>query len=100
MKVNYHEAAEAELLNEVGYLELRREGLGRRFLAEVRRAENNITQFPLSAEEIRPGIRKRLLNKFRYALIYSLEQDELLILAVAHTSRRPGYWIDRVNEES
>ncbi len=45
-KISYHEAAEAELLTEVGYLELRRDGLGRRFLAEVRRAENHMARFP------------------------------------------------------
>jgi plasmid stabilization system protein ParE len=95
-KVRYHEAAEVELLNEVGYLELRRKGLGRRFLSEVERALGLIAQFPQSAEEIRPGIRKRVLRKFRYALTYSLEKEEILILAVAHTSRRPGYWFDRI----
>lgn len=95
--VSYHEAAEEELLHEIGYLELRANGLGRRFFAEVRRAENLISQFPESAEEIRPGIRKRILRKFRYSLIYSAEKDGLLILAVAHHSRRPGYWIGRVS---
>lgn len=44
--LKYHEAAEDELLNEIGYLELRAKGLGRRFYAEFRRAENLITQFP------------------------------------------------------
>ena len=62
--VKYHEAAEDELLAEVGYLELRASGLGRRFLAEVRRAEDLIAQFPESAPEILPGIRKRVLRKF------------------------------------
>jgi hypothetical protein len=38
--IKYHEGAEAELLNEIGYLELRAKGLGRRFFAEVRRAES------------------------------------------------------------
>ena len=95
--VSYHESAEEELLNEIGYLELRANGLGRRFFAEVRRAENLISQFPESAEEIRPRIRKRILRKFRYSLIYSAEKDGLLILAVAHHSRRPGYWIARVS---
>lgn len=97
--VRYHEAAEEELLNEIGYLELRAQGLGRRFFAEVRRAERLIAQFPESAEEIRPGIRKRLLRKFRYSLIYSVEQDGLLILAVAHQSRRPEYWVGRVRSD-
>jgi hypothetical protein len=36
--IRYHEAAEAELLDEIGYLELRAKGLGRRFFAEIRRA--------------------------------------------------------------
>lgn len=94
--VRYHEAAEEELLNEIGYLELRAKGLGRSFFAEVRRAESLISQFPESAEEIRPGIRKRILRKFRYSLIYTIEKDGLLILAVAHHSRRPGYWVGRV----
>ncbi len=95
--VRYHEAAEEELLHEIGYLELRADGLGRRFLAEVRRAEKLISQFPDSAEEIRQGVRRRLLRKFRYSLIYSIEKDGLLILAVAHHSRRPSYWIGRAS---
>ena len=70
--VRYHEAAEAELLNAVGYLELRREGLGRRLLAEIRRAESSLAEFPESSPEIRPGIRKQLIRKFRYALVYTL----------------------------
>ena len=97
--ITYHEGAEAELLNEIGYLELRAKGLGRRFFAEVRRAESLIVQFPESAEEIRPGIRKRLLRQFRYSLIYSIEKDGLLILAVAHHSRRPGYWVGRARSD-
>jgi plasmid stabilization system protein ParE len=94
--VRYHEAAEDELLNEIGYLELQAKGLGRRFLAEVHRTEILLAQFQQSAVEIRPGIRKRILRKFRYSLIYSIEKDGLLILAVAHHSRRPSYWLSRV----
>jgi plasmid stabilization system protein ParE len=93
--IRYHEAAEAELLDEIGYLELRAKGLGQRFFAEIRRAENIIAQFPESGEEIRPGIRKTMVRKFRHSLIYAIEKDGLLILAVAHQSRRAGYWIGR-----
>ena len=96
--VKYHEAAEEELLREIGYLELRATGLGRRFLAEVQRTERAISQFPESAEEIRPGLRKRALQKFRYSLIYSIDNEGLLILAVAHHSRRPNYWVGRTTE--
>lgn len=94
--VRYHEAAETELLDAVGYLELQKRALGKRFLSEIRRAETLMAQFPEASQEIRPGIRKYVLRKFRYALIYALENDGLVILAVAHASRRPGYWVDRV----
>lgn len=93
--VRYHEAAEEELLHEIGYLELRANGLGRRFFAEIERVEKLISQFPESAEEIRPNVRKCTLQKFRYSLIYSHDNDGLIILAIAHHSRRPNYWIGR-----
>jgi plasmid stabilization system protein ParE len=64
--IRYHEAAEAELLGEIGYLELRAKGLGRRFFAEIRRAENTIAQFPESGEEILLGIRRTMVRKFRH----------------------------------
>jgi plasmid stabilization system protein ParE len=96
--VRYHEAAEDELLNEIGYLELRAKGLGRRLHAEVRRAEHLIVEFPDSGPEILPGIRKRVLHTFRYSLIYSIEEEGLLILAIAHYSRRPDYWVGRVGD--
>ena len=99
-RLRYHEAAEAELLREVGYLERRTQKLGRRFFSEVRRSEELILQFPQAAEEIVPGIRKRLLRQFRYALIYTVEREGLLILAEAHQSHRPGYWLSRIYPEN
>ena len=94
--VRYIEVAEAEFLAEIAYLEDARLGLGRRFYDEVKRVESFIAEFPEAAEEIRPGIRKRLLRSFRYSLIYSIEPEEILSIAVAHASRRPGYWADRL----
>ncbi len=94
--IRYHQAAEDELLNEIGYLELRVPGLGRRFYGEVQRAESLIAQFPQSSSETLPGIRKHNLRKFRFSLIYSIENDCVLILAVAHHGRRPRYWLPRI----
>ena len=96
MEVRYHPEAEQELLNEIAYLELRAENLGRRLLREILRSEAFLAQFPEAAPEIVPGIRKYRLRKFRYSLIYSIEGDIVWILAVAHQSRRPGYWMIRI----
>ncbi len=88
------------MLNEISYLELRAAGLGRRFFTEVRRAQDLIAQFPESAPLISPGIHKRVLRKFRYSLVYTIEKHALLILAVAHHSRRPNYWVGRTERKS
>ena len=95
--VRFHEAADEEVLAELGYLEMRQRGLGRRFLAEVRHAVGVIEQFPESGEEIRAGVRRRMLRRFRYSLIYALEPECALVVAVAHYSRRPDYWTDRLS---
>ena len=94
--MRYLEQAEEELLSAITYFEDRSKGLGRRFYGEVRRAERMLERFPESGREILPGIRRHLLRKFPYSLIYSIEEDGLLVLAVAHHRRLPTYWIDRV----
>jgi hypothetical protein len=96
----YHEAAEDELLTAMSYLESRAKGLGRRFLDEVTRAENQIATFPQSGPEILPGIRKCLLRKFRYSLINSVEGNGAIVLAVSHHNRAPNYWVSRSIHEA
>lgn len=93
--VRYHEAAETELYEALGFLELRAKGLGRRLLNEVRRTAARIAEFPLLGPEIRPGVRKLPVRTFRYSLVYAIDDQGVLILAVAHGSRRPDYWSGR-----
>ena len=40
-------------------------------------------------------IRRLLLRRFPYMVIYEVFPDEVMVLAVAHVSRRPHYWIER-----
>jgi hypothetical protein len=70
--------------------------LGDRFLAEVKAATRYIERYPEIAPVINEGVRAKLLVNFPYTLMYVVEQHELYIVAVAHQSRRPGYWADRV----
>jgi plasmid stabilization system protein ParE len=41
-------------------------------------------------------IRRALLARFPYALVFLVREDEVRVLAVAHAKRRPGYWLSRV----
>lgn len=96
-EVRWHEAAQAELYDGLGFLELRTKGLGRRLLIEVRRTAARITEFPQIGTEIRPGIRKLPLRTFRYSLVYAIDEQGVLILALAHGSRRLDYWVERID---
>ena len=65
-----------------------------RFLDASELELNELVDFP-SAAPLHAGVRKRLLTNFPYALLYSLREDEIRILAVSHQRRRPFYWQGR-----
>lgn len=44
---------------------------------------------------LRREIRRRLLRRFPYALLYKVKADAVCILAVMNLKRRPTYWVDR-----
>ena len=44
----------------------------------------------------RPHIHRRVVTKLPYAIIYSIHQDSIFVIAVEHTRRRPGYWLTRL----
>jgi len=96
-EIRWHEAAEAELYEALGFLELRAKGLGRRLLSEVRRTSARLAELPLLGPEIRPGVRKVPTRTFRYSLVYAIDDQGILIVALAHGSRRPDYWSGRLS---
>jgi plasmid stabilization system protein ParE len=93
--LRFDAAAERELNEAVDFYDLESSGLGDVLLAEVEHALTQVEAFPEAAQPLRDGVRRRLLHRFPYALLYSLRTDEVRILAVAHQRRRPFYWEDR-----
>jgi len=100
MKSRFHDAADAELAEAVAYYDGKALGLGDRFLAEVKSATRNIEEYPEIAPIVDLGVRAKLLVRFPYSLMYVVDENELFILAVAHQSRRPTYWADRLPARS
>lgn len=98
MKIIFSEYAKRELDDAVNYLELEFEGLGGRFKSEVRSAAERIARHPNAWSLERGDVRKCLLHKFPYNLLYSIEDDHIFVIAVAHQHREPDYWIDRSKE--
>ena len=96
MKSRFHDAAEAELDEAVAYYDGQAPGLGDRFLAEVRAGTRSIERYPEIAPVLDQGVRGKGLHRFPYTLMYVVETEELFIVAVAHQSKRPAYWADRL----
>ena len=97
MNVLFLEAAKRELDDAVDYLELEFEGLGIRYKEEVKLAIQRISRHPNAWSVELEDVRKCLLHKLPYKLLYSLEADHIIIIAVAHQHRDPDYWIDRMD---
>jgi plasmid stabilization system protein ParE len=96
MRVVFHEEALAEMLGSASYYEERSEGLGWAFLTSVEQTTQRITEFLEAGPVMGGDVRKRLVAGFPFTVLYSIEPDEIFIVAVMHQSRRPGYWIKRV----
>lgn len=75
-----------------------RPGLGHDFLAEVEAAAHRIAVFPAHGSPYLHGTRRVVLKRFPFSLVYSLEGETALVVAVAHDHRRPGYWSRRMKK--
>lgn len=95
MNVRFLEPARSELDDAFEWYEMEQRGLGRRFLGEIQTALRRITVFPDSCAVISPGLRRCMTRTFPYMLVYGLEQDTVVIVAIAHMHRKPHYWQGR-----
>ena len=44
----------------------------------------------------RADVRQRVLRRYPYSIFYVTEAGVIVIVAVAHHKRRPGYWLSRL----
>lgn len=88
--------AEEEMTEASVFYEAATSGLGAGFLGEVQRVVNILREHPELGQPVGRGLRRALLHRFPFSLIYSVEVDAVLIVAVAHQRRRPEYWKNRI----
>jgi len=96
MKFRFHPAASAEYEADIRFYKKRQPGLQHRFVASVEEAIGRILEHPERWRMIEPDIRRCLTRIFPYSVIYSVQGETVFIIAIAHGSREPGYWKDRV----
>jgi plasmid stabilization system protein ParE len=91
----FHRLAERELNDAAQYYELESPGLASSFLQEVDRCLRLIDKHPEAGPILRGAVRRRLLRRFPYALLYKTSSAGVRVLAVMNLKRRPAYWVGR-----
>jgi plasmid stabilization system protein ParE len=94
----FHPEARAELLDAKTYYDAESPDLGDRFAASVESMVAEVCRAPQRYRFVRRPVRRHFERPFPYALLYVDEPEIVLILAVAHFKRRPGYWLHRLRK--
>ena len=96
MIVEFLEEAEQELTEAALWYESREPGLGRRFRDDVAHVVDRIATDPLLWRERDGGYRRVNCPVFPYFVAYFIREQRVIVAAVAHGHRKPGYWKSRL----
>jgi toxin ParE1/3/4 len=103
VRLELHPEARAELRRAALWYDERRSGLGDEFVAEVSAALDRIADVPESypawprTRAAGSVICKAPIHRFPYVIAFEKHEQYVLVLAVAHTKRRPLYWLTRAS---
>jgi len=96
MRVELHVEADRELLEASSWIESERTGYGDRFLDAFVRERDLLLRFPFCGSPRSRRARHLRITGFKYDIIYYVVGETIHIVAIAHHSRRPGYWRSRI----
>ncbi|HEX5271356.1 MAG TPA: type II toxin-antitoxin system RelE/ParE family toxin [Gemmataceae bacterium] len=96
--VGFHPLAARDLQVAYAWYARRNPAAAQRFRHEVRQAMQRIASAPDQGSPFRGRFRWTRLGRFSYVVYYEvLDPVQVIIYAVAHASRRPGYWLRRAS---
>lgn len=87
--------AAAELAAAAEWYESRRSGLGVELIATIDAALEAILATPLACAAWRQNYRRYTVRHFPYVVFFTLAEDDIEVVAFAHSKRKPGYWLHR-----
>ena len=100
MRIEFHPEALAEFEGAARYYANCQDGLELRFIARVESALSQIQKTPDRWRIFEEDVRRHLTHVFPYAVLYTIEPDYILIIAIMHCHREPGYWRHRLESKS
>ena len=95
MRVEFYPAAQAEAEDAQEWYEERSLLAAAGFLRELSDAIRRAVEAPDRYPPADSGTRRVSLDRFPFTVFYRIQADVLLVVAVAHQKRRPGYWAAR-----
>jgi len=99
MRIRFSEAAKLELQDAINYYNEQSEGLGYEFANEVKLTTDRILGFVDSWPKLSANTRRARTNRFPYGLVYTNDNEVIIIVAVMHLHRKPGYWKSRLTKK-
>lgn len=96
MNIRYLELAKFEFHDAISYYKKEQIGLGKIFSDNIKTAISRIKSLPNLYPFIKKEVRKCTLHKFPYNILYVIEENEIVIVAIAHHHRKPDYWVHRI----
>ena len=95
-QLRFFEQANEEVEESRSWYRERSESAEAAFLRELDHAVEVVLDFPRRWPEYLGGTRRYVFPSYPYSLVYFIESDTVSVVAVAHHSRRPGYWRKRL----
>ena len=96
MRYEFHPEALQEYGEAAHWYGARQPQLGLRFAGEVEDAIQRVADAPTRWRVIEEDVRRCLTSVFPYAILYTIEPEFVLIVAVMYCGREPGYWKERL----
>ena len=96
MSYSFHLEARQEFFQAIDYYDSREAGLGYDFANEVYLSLKLVVSHPQAWPVIKEGIRRALINRFPYGILYSIDNDHIFVIAVMHLHQEPDYWQYRI----
>ncbi|MCO5052269.1 MAG: type II toxin-antitoxin system RelE/ParE family toxin [Verrucomicrobiae bacterium] len=96
MRHEFHPEALLEFEEAVQFYKERGHRLSRRFAQEIQTTSAKIVATPERWRVLEQDVHLCRARVFPYAVLYTIEADYILIVAIAHGKRRPGYWRHRL----
>ena len=93
MKIVFSKLALLELEDAIAFYETELAGLGLLFKEEIKLSVSRIKEHPEAWSIEKGDVRKALLHRFPFKILYAIEKDKIIILAIAHQHRKPNYWV-------